>query len=205
MRLISVNAGLPKDHGGWTSGVFKFPVAGPVAVRRTNLDGDGQADLRVHGGPDRALLAFAADAYPAWCRDLGLASLPYGSFGENLSVSGLDEGRVRLGERWRIGDVELEVSQPRQPCGKLNKRLGISRLPDSEITARTGWYLRVLREGTIAAGAAVERLDHPAARWSIDDLVRLRRKGGPREELAALAADARLSESWRGHFSGLLA
>lgn len=99
-----------------TSGSLKTPVAGPVFLGRTNLDGDGQADLVNHGGPDKAVCAYSADHYDAWRHELGLPELPFGSFGENFTVGGLADAGVRIGDVWSVGEATVQVSQPRRPC-----------------------------------------------------------------------------------------
>src|SRR5439155_2561092 len=131
-RLISIQVGLPTIHGEpgaedpldqpWRTGFFKTPVAGPVHLGRTNLAGDGQANLRVHGGPDKAVLGYAASHYPLWRQELQKADLPYGAFAENFTITVLDESRVCLGDVYAIGNARVEVSQPRQPCANITHR-----------------------------------------------------------------------------------
>src|ERR1700709_2105415 len=122
MKILSVNVGLPRP-AVWKgrrimTGIFKEPVAGRVRVRRHNLDGDGQADLSVHGGPEKAVYAYPSEHYPFWRRELELAELPWGAFGENLTTEGWWEDEVHVGDRFRIGTAELVVTQPRMPCFK---------------------------------------------------------------------------------------
>lgn len=128
MKLISVNVGLPREVGAngqrVLTGIFKQPVAGRVAVRRLNLDGDRQADLSVHGGPDKAVYAYPAEHYEFWRRELPGTDLPFGMFGENLSVEGLREDEVNVGDRFTIGSAEFQVTQPRLPCSKLGIKFG---------------------------------------------------------------------------------
>jgi len=144
----------------WTTGIHKEPVAGPVQVGFTNLAGDEQADLRVHGGPDKAILAYAASHYPAWRSDLQMPELSYGAFGENLTITGVDESTVRIGDIWHVGTVRLQVSQPREPCWKLARKLRRKDLPQRVVeTGRGGWYLRVLHVGTLQAGDTFELIE----------------------------------------------
>ena len=159
-RVVSVNVGVPRVvewHGREVeSAIWKSPVDGRVAVRGVNLGGDAQADLRVHGGPDKAVYAYAVEDYAWWSdergRDLGPAT-----FGENLTVEGLDLNAMLIGTRWSIGDVELEVAQPRQPCFKLGMRMGDAAFVDVfDGAERFGAYLRIVQEGDVGAGDAIE-------------------------------------------------
>lgn len=160
MKLISVNVSKPKEiaAGGRTvsTGIFKAPVAGRVRVGRLNLEGDGQADLRVHGGPDKAVYAYPFEHYDYWQRELGRSDLAFGRFGENLTVEGMLEDEVRIGDVFRVGSALLQISQPRSPCFKLGIRMGSSRFPKRFLAAgRPGFYLRVLEEGEVAAGDSI--------------------------------------------------
>jgi MOSC domain-containing protein YiiM len=140
------------------------------------VDGDGQADQVNHGGLDKAICTYAADHYDAWSRELGPfgVSLQFGAFGENFSVDGLTEDDVCVGDIWRIGAVEVQVSQPRQPCWKLARRWRIDDMALRVVeSGRTGWYLRVLAEGPVTAGLAVERVARPFRMWTITQVNRL--------------------------------
>ena len=138
---------------------------GRVFVGRTNLVGDGQADLENHGGIDKAVLAYSADHYPKWRRELSLPDMPYGAFGENLTISGLSEESVCIGDTLRIGTVTFEVSQPRQPCWKLARRWRMHELTGLVVrNGRSGWYLRVLEEGWIEASMPVMLIGPPQSR-----------------------------------------
>jgi len=166
MRVLSVNVGVPREvtwHGRVVrTAIFKEPVSGRVAVRRLNLEGDAQADLTVHGGAAKAVYAYASEHYPAWREELGRPDLPWGAFGENLTLEGLVEEDVAIGDRLRIGTAELVVTQPRLPCFKLAlrfERQDIGKL--FMASGRSGFYLAVVREGALAAGDPVEHL--PAA------------------------------------------
>ncbi|QDU19605.1 MOSC domain-containing protein [Urbifossiella limnaea] len=208
-RVESVQVGRPRWHGTpgstdpfdrpFATGFWKEPVTGPVAVRVTNLDGDGQADLVNHGGADKAVLAYAAAHYPDWRAELGIADLPHGAFGENLTVAGWVETDVCVGDVWRAGSAVFAVSQPRQPCWKLARRWRLKDLPARVVeSGRCGWYLRVLTEGSIAAGDAVELAERPQPEWTVRRAHRVMYSGRKnRDETAALAAVPELSLSWR--------
>jgi MOSC domain-containing protein YiiM len=166
-RLLSVNVGRPQPVGlrrGRTvrSAIGKAPVDGRVRVAGVNVEGDDQADRRVHGGPDKAVYAYAAEDTAWWERELDRELGP-GAFGENLTVEGVDVSGAVIGERWRLGTVELEVCQPRFPCFKLGLRFGdpqmLKRFTQAE---RPGAYLRIVREGEIGAGDTIEVVDRPA-------------------------------------------
>lgn len=207
-RVLSVQVGMPREHGtegaaepmerAWTTGFFKEPVAGPVRVGATNLEGDGQADLRVHGGPDKAVLLYAASHYPAWREELGFA-MPFGAFGENLAVEGMTEADACIGDVIDVGTARLQVSQPRGPCWKIARRWKMRDLSARvQGTGRTGWYARVLREGVLQAGDAVVLADRPHPRWTVALATELLHPDNGREaEAAALADVPELAESWR--------
>jgi MOSC domain-containing protein YiiM len=165
-RLVSVNTGAmaPLTVGRRTveSGIVKVPVEGRVRAEGSNLAGDRQADLSVHGGPDKAVYAYALEDYRWWGDRLGTA-LPPGTFGENLTVSGLEVSGAVVGERWEVGSVLLEVAQPRLPCYKLGMRMGdpvfVSRFAAAN---RPGAYLRIVEPGELGAGDGVRVVDRPA-------------------------------------------
>jgi MOSC domain-containing protein YiiM len=165
-RLLSVNVGRPQPVGlrrGRTvkSAIGKAPVDGRVRVAGVNVDGDDQADRRVHGGPDKAVYAYAREDTAWWEGELG-RDLGPAAFGENLTVEGVDVSGAVIGERWRLGTVELEVCQPRFPCFKLGLKFGDPQmLRRFTLAERPGAYLRIVREGEIGAGDAVEVRDRP--------------------------------------------
>jgi MOSC domain-containing protein YiiM len=207
--LVSIQVGMPQTRGAegatdpmdrpWTSGFVKEPVHGPVCVGLTHLDGDGQADLRVHGGPDKAVLAYSVEHYPLWREELGISEFPYGAFGENFTITGLDERTVCLGDVWQVGEVRLEVSQPRQPCWKLARRWRRPDLPHRVIeNGRSGWYFRVLAEGSVEAGQAMTLLGRPFPKWTIAEVadVLLHRRDDV-HAAAELAAVTALAATWR--------
>ena len=213
--LVSIQVGKPSLHGEldaidpldrpWRTAFWKSPVAGPVRLGRTNLDGDGQANLKVHGGPDKAVLSYAAHHYPAWRSELGMPDLPYGAFAENFTIAGLDEELVCVGDVFQVGDsVRVQVSQPRQPCSNISHRWRLPELTARvEETGRTGWYVRVLAEGAVEAGLPVELLERPAPAWSIARATRAMRSRRHRpDEAAALAALPFLSTAWQNTLRG---
>ncbi|MGH9813488.1 MAG: MOSC domain-containing protein, partial [Candidatus Acidiferrales bacterium] len=160
MKLISVNVGLPREVSAngqrVLTGIFKQPVAGRVGVRRLNLDGDRQADLSVHGGPDKAVYAYPAEHYDFWRHELPGMELPFGMFGENLTVEGLREDEVNIGDRFAIGTAEFQVTQPRLPCYKLGIKFGRADMVKRFLHSRcTGFYFRVVKEGEVEAGDAI--------------------------------------------------
>ena len=177
--LMSVNVGMPKDvpWNGKTvhTGVWKTPVEGAVMVRRLNIDGDGQGDLAGHGGEQRAVMVYQTESYDYWRDYLGRDDLRPGNFGENFTVSGLDDHDVCIGDRYRIGDAEFEVTQPRVTCFRVGMRLGVPEMPNLLVSQhRPGFYFRVITEGLVRAG---------------DDIV-LTRRG--RHELSVADVDALL-------------
>lgn len=212
MRLVSVNVGQPRTVAGKDgvveTGIFKDPVAGPVRVTATNLEGDRQADLTVHGGVDKAVYAYPSEHYRLWRRELERDDLPWGMFGENLTTEGLLEADVRIGDRFAIGTAELEVSQPRLPCFKLGIRFGRPDMVKRFLrSGRLGFYFRVRLEGVLAAGDPVRRLiaaspDAP----TVADLARL--ESSDRHDTALLERAARtpaLTDSWRRGYADRLA
>jgi MOSC domain-containing protein YiiM len=164
--VLSVNVGAPRtvNYRGTpiTSAIWKEPVDGRVAARGVNLDGDGQADRAVHGGVDKAIYAYSREDYQWWESELGRPMAP-GTFGDNLTVAGLDPSGALVGERWRVGSAVLEVSEPRFPCYKLGVRMDDPRfLKRFAAAGRPGTYLRIVSEGDIGAGDEIEVRSRPA-------------------------------------------
>jgi len=210
MKLISINIGRPRPvpHEGRvvSTGIFKEPVAGPVFLRRLNLDGDGQADLRVHGGADKAVYAYPFEHYAFWAGELGRNDLTHGQFGENFTITGWLEDAVCIGDEFLIGAARVQVTQPRSPCFKLGIRMGDDQFPARFAAAnRTGFYLRVLQEGRVAAGDAIERVAHDPSSLCVRDVFRLRHDRGTRAEYERAARLSALSPSWRAVFEKRLA
>jgi MOSC domain-containing protein YiiM len=209
MKIETVSVGRPRPVG-WNgkeirTSIFKSAVAGPVHVRRHNLDGDRQSDRRVHGGEYKAVYAYAAEHYGWWERVLGRELEP-ASFGENLTIGGLEESAVSIGDVFRMGDAELEAIAPRLPCYKLGIRFGDPGMVQAFAEARRwGIYFRVVREGVLRAGDAVERIHSDPAGVPVSEIARVYLFD--REDAAAmerLAAHERLDPSWREHFAGKL-
>ncbi len=208
--LVSIQVGMPRSFGTegaadpmdrpWTTGFYKEPVPGPVALRTTNLDGDAQADLVHHGGPEKAVLAYSAEHYAAWRKTMNVSSLPFGAFGENFTIAEITEADVCIGDTWHIGDwAVVQVSQPRQPCWKLARRWRIKTLAlDVQQTGRTGWYFRVLHEGPVSAGMPLVLADRPYPEWTVrranEVMHSLKSDIAAARELAAVPL---LSASWR--------
>jgi MOSC domain-containing protein YiiM len=156
------------EDRSWESGIFKSGTDGPVWLSETNLKGDGQADLKHHGGPDRALLLYTAEHYPDWEDRFG-RPLGYGSFGENFTVSESNEKEVCIGDRWQSDDIEIEVSQPRLPCFKLARRLDMPGLNLEVVAKRNGgWYARTLKTGLVEQGQKLRLVERPNPNWTID-------------------------------------
>jgi MOSC domain-containing protein YiiM len=188
----------PAADGNWTTGFFKEAVTGLIRLSTLGLDGD-QHHFYKHGGPDKALLAYSAQHYPRWEAELGLSSMPYGGFGENFTIDGLAETSVCIGDRYAVGLVEVEVTQPRQPCSNLVRRWNrrdMAKLVQN--TRRPGWYLRVLKEGYVESGLPVVLLDRPYPQWTIGraiDIMSARSRD--REAALQLGACPALSSGWR--------
>lgn len=176
-RIISINVGKPKTHN-WkgdiiTTSIFKIPVPGTVTVNHLNLEGDEQSDLRVHGGPNKAVYAYPAEHYDFWSNELN-KDLPWGSFGENLTTEGLVEEEVRVGDIFQIGSVRLQVTQPRFPCFKLGLKFGDAGMVKKFVTAeRNGFYLRVLQEGEIRGGDDIFLTEKSKQGIAISDFIKL--------------------------------
>ena len=183
----------------WSTGFYKKPVEGKVWLGKWNLSGDGQADLKSHGVPEKAVLAYSAEHYPVWCSEISCLALPYGAFGENFTVAGLTEKTVCIGDTYTVGEARLQVSQPRQPCWKISRRWRIRDLAERvKITGRTGWYFRVITEGYVECGLPVVLLDRPFPRWTVahaNEIMKHRRKD--RHAAEELASCELLSVNWR--------
>ncbi|BAY09952.1 MOSC domain-containing protein [Calothrix sp. NIES-2098] len=206
MKLISVNVGLPREVT-WKgkavrTGIFKEPVNARVMVRELNLDGDRQADLTVHGGVDKAVYVYPFEHYDYWQSQLPDTELTFGIFGENFTVSGLREEELNIGDRFKIGSVELMVTQPRLPCYKLAIRFGRSDMVKRFLTSRrTGFYFRVLQEGEVVAGDTLELISRDTNNITVADITQLYVREQNNPELLHRAAQLEaLPESWRDYF-----
>jgi len=185
----------------WVSGFYKEPITAPVALSLFNLDGDEQADLENHGGCDKAICCYAAEHYPSWREALALPEMPYGAFGENFTIDGLNEETICLGDQYTIGTAVVEVSQPRQPCWKLARRWRIKELSAVVIeTGRTGWYLRVIQPGIVQEGQELALLARPFPDWPIARANEIFYRGKHDADASeALGAVLALAENWREH------
>jgi len=211
-KLCSVRVGRPRIVGGaddlrWTA-FDKTPVEGRVEVRFNNLAGDYQADLRLHGGRDKAICVYPYEHYSQWANELAESSCGPGWFGENFTVSGQNESTVCIGDVYRVGSCLVEVAQPRSPCWKLARHWNRQDMPKLTIqTGRTGWYLRVLEEGSVFTHDPLVLCRRPKARWTIEAVNRLtyaRPELRTAAELADLGACAALSSGWRERVLGAI-
>ena len=205
MKLISVNVSRPKTVT-WQgerirTGIFKKPVSGKVQVHRLNLEGDGQADLRVHGGEDKAVYAYPAEHYAPWQSELG-RELPFGQFGENLTVEGMLEDEVGIGDIFRIGTTLFQVSQPRTPCHKLGIRVDSRAFPRRFLeSGRSGFYLRVLEKGELESGETVHLESREKDRFTVREVCRLLdSEPADLSRMRQAAELAALSAGWRNQF-----
>ena len=204
MKLISVNIGRPRTltYPGRTisTGIFKSPVSGRVKALEGNLEGDAQADLRVHGGPEKAVYAYASEHYPFWEERLW-TKLAWGAFGENLTTEGLIEEEVCIGDRYQIGSVVLKVSQPRQPCHKLAVKLDRKYIVELfRRSGRSGFYCSVVREGELGQDDPIQLISKSPYGVTIADVNRLHMEPGNTELLERVLAVPDLSLTQRKHF-----
>jgi ferredoxin-NADP reductase/MOSC domain-containing protein YiiM len=208
--LVSVNVGMPKDvpWQGKTvfTGVFKDPVTGPRRVRKLNVDGDGQGDLGGHGGEQRAVFVYQLQSYRYWERELGRSDFVYGQFGENLTVEGLSDDEVCIGDHYRIGSAVFEVTQPRVTCYRVGIRMNDPRIPALLVSHhRPGFYFRVLEEGDVQAGDEIVKLasgPEPMTVAEVDALLYL--PGHPRQQLLRALRIPALSPGWQASFRALV-
>ena len=207
--LISLQVGMPQTIGRpdaqdpmdriWRTGFFKTEVSSKVWLTLNHLDGDGQADLQNHGGPEKAVNVYPIEHYAYWEQVLDLTELPRGAFGENFTIQDLLESEVCIGDVFEVGEALVQVSQPRQPCWKLARRWRRRELAlEVQTSGRTGWYFRVLREGYIQSGQSLILIERPCPTWTIaaanavmhqqpDDVIAIR----------ALASSFYLAARWR--------
>ena len=213
MNLVSVNIGLPREvswHGRMvTTGIFKEPVKGRVALRKLNLDGDRQADLSVHGGEHKAVYCYPLLHYDYWKKELPGRDMPMGMFGENFTLDGgkdaLLEDSVHLGDRFSVGTAEVAVTQPRLPCYKLGIRFGSDDMVKRFLASgRTGFYVAVVREGEVGAGDEMKLIAREPNAVAVSEITRLyvAKRYGEAETRAAQRAlrVPELPESWKEYF-----
>lgn len=203
-QIVSIQTGKIQTFEGdvaesWASAINKTNISGAVHVGHLGIAGDEQADLVNHGGPDKAILAYASKHYEAWNSEFADKNFEAGGFGENLTVADIDESTCCIGDTFRIKDCLLQISQPRQPCWKLSGRWNLPKLAVLvQQNGRTGWYFRVLHEGVIEAGIDIELVDRPYPEFSVAwaNSVMYAKPRRPEDD-RRLAACPALSESWR--------
>lgn len=213
MRLVSVNVSLPRmvagPKGPVETGIFKDAVEGRVALRALNLDGDRQADLRYHGGEHKAVYAYPVEHYTYWAEVLARDTTPHGLFGENFTVKGMLERDVCIGDTFRVGTALVQITQPRVPCFKLGIKMGDPAFVKRFLQSRlSGFYLRVIEEGEVGAGDAIERVSADPARLSVHDIHTIHFAESDVVDIdglrRALAISA-LSGEWRSELEAILA
>ncbi|MCB1759786.1 MAG: MOSC domain-containing protein [Gammaproteobacteria bacterium] len=211
MKLLSVNVSLPQPvrYKGRviTTGIFKQPVTGRVALSTLNLAGDGQADRRVHGGRDMAVYAYPFEHYEFWQQELNRSGFPYGQFGENLTLQGLTEASTRVGDLLRVGSALLQVTQPRVPCYKLALRMGAGDdFPRHFLrSGRLGFYLRVLEPGEVGGGDSIEPTQSDARSVTIAEFIDIYlHKSHEPDSIRRLLASRDLGTAWRGQLERML-
>jgi MOSC domain-containing protein YiiM len=205
-RVLSVNVGRAREfeYNGrpGKSAIWKSPVTGRITARGVNLEGDDQADRKAHGGPDKAVYAYAIEDARWWEQELG-RSLQYGEFGENLTTQGIDVNDALIGECWEIGTAVLEVSEPRVPCWRLGVRMNdqmfVRRFTEA---LRPGTYLRIIGEGDLSAGDEIRVVYRPDHDLTVRDLFRIYTRD--RDEAERLVAIPQMSESWKVWAEGWL-
>ena len=220
MKLLSLQVGRPAEHTSevadgqdavWVSGIWKSPVFGRLQLDLTNLDGDAQADLKNHGGPDKAICCYAAEHYPGWRGTLekSESEFPFGAFGENWTLTGMTEDIICIGDTYTVGTARVQVSQPRMPCWKLGRRWERPGLPlEVSGSGRTGYYLRVLEPGEVGVGDALTLVERPLPLWTVASVNRAMYVDKDDAALAeTLSRLSQLAEAWRRPFrrrAGLL-
>lgn len=209
MKIVSLNVGMPREvmwHGrAVTTGIFKSPVNGRVALRALNLDGDRQADLSVHGGEYKAVYCYPLEHYDYWKKELPGRDLPMGMFGENFTTEGLPQDSVHLGDRFSVGSAEVLVTQPRLPCYKLGVRFQSDDMVRRFLASgRTGFYLAVTREGNVAAGDEIKVISREGNAVPVSEITRLyiakRYDANDVKSLRRALQVAALPDSWKEYF-----
>jgi MOSC domain-containing protein YiiM len=198
-KVLSVNVGTPREfeYAGRParSAIWKTPVTGRIAARGVNLEGDAQADRKAHGGPDKAVYAYASEDARWWEQAIG-RSLTSGEFGENLTTQGIEVNDALIGERWQIGSAVLEVSEPRIPCWRLGVRMNDAKFPRRFTEAmRPGTYLRIIAEGEVGAGDEIRVVERPDHDVTVRDVFRIYTR--KHDQVGRLLAVPRLSDSWK--------
>ena len=205
-KILSINVSLPKeiDFEGQkvTTGIFKEPIEGRIMLRTLNLDGDKQADLTVHGGPDKAVYAYPIEHYEFWRKVYPDMEMPNGMFGENFTIEGLMESEVSVGDAFEIGSSKVIATQPRMPCYKLGVKFGrMDVLKKFLASGRSGIYFKVLEEGEVGAGDSIIQIKNDTNRVGIRDIVRL--YASDREDIKTMRRAVKveaLPEGWKALF-----
>ena len=205
-KILSINVSLPKeiDFEGQmvTTGIFKEPIEGRIMLRTLNLDGDKQADLTVHGGPDKAVYAYPIEHYEFWRKVYPNMEMPNGMFGENFTIGGLMENEVSVGDAFEIGSSKVIATQPRMPCYKLGVKFGrMDVLKKFLASGRSGIYFKVLEEGEVGPGDSIIKIKKDTNRVAISDVVRL--YAIDREDISTMQRAVKveaLPEGWRDYF-----
>jgi MOSC domain-containing protein YiiM len=214
MKLVSVNVGMPRllawAGATFKTGIFKSPVQGRVQLRATNLDGDRQADLSVHGGPNKAVYGYPSEHYAAWSAELPELLDParaWGAFGENFTTEGLLEPEVWVGDRYRVGSAVVRVTTPRLPCYKLAAKFQRDDMIERFVlSGRCGFYFAVVEEGAVGAGDKFEFVGREDPTLTIAEVNRLYTAKSPDRESLQRSLDVKLlPESWRDRFRARLA
>jgi len=206
VKLLSINVGRPREVE-WRgklvlTSIFKQPVSGRVRVTGLNVQGDGQSDLSVHGGAEKAVYAYPSEHYAFWRNEMPDMEIPWGAFGENLTTEGLLEDKVHIGDRFRAGSAEFIVTQPRMPCFKLGIRFNRPDMVKRFLrSGRVGFYLAVVQEGDIGAGDSIDLVAEDESRVTVADVVDLYQADATNQELLRRASELpALPESWRQYF-----
>ena len=205
-KILSINVSLPEeiDFEGQkvTTGIFKEPIEGRIMLRTLNLDGDKQADLTVHGGPDKAVYAYPIEHYEFWRKVYPNMEMPNGMFGENFTIEGLMEIDVNVGDIFRIGSSKVVATQPRMPCYKLGVKFGrMDVLKKFLASGRSGIYFKVLEEGEVGAGDSIIQIKRDINQVGISDIVRLYARD--REDIKMMRRAVKveaLPEGWKDYF-----
>jgi MOSC domain-containing protein YiiM len=210
MKIVSVNVGRPRllswKGATFSTGIFKAPVSGRVMLRRTNLDGDRQADLSVHGGPDKAVYGYPSEHYAYWSKQLPGHDFPWGAFGENFTTEGMLEKEVSVGDRYRVGSAVVMVKTPRLPCFKLAAKFQSDDIIEQFLSSGfSGFYFSVIEEGELGAGDEFQFLGGETPTLTILEAFRLFLPSSDDVDLLRHATQAQaLPESWRERFRAKL-
>ena len=209
MKLLSLNVGQPRTvetpRGPVLTSIWKAPIEGRVSLKRFNIAGDQQSDLRVHGGEFKAVYLYPSEHYSFWRGEFPAMEMLPGTFGENLTTEGVDEREVQIGDRFRIGTALLQVSQPRMPCFKLALKFGrVDMVKRFWLSGRSGIYFSIVEEGELAAGDDIIPVSRVANGITVAELLRLYRDPSPDPARIQVALDAPLSGSWKTELRGRL-